>query len=141
MDKSLGDLLDHLKTLGVAENTLVLFLGDNGTDAPLGGSPEIACAVPWRGHKGFFTSCRNDPLKAVCHYFPSRASEGSHYQLFHLADDPFESTNLASSRPEELRRQMEALISSLETCHALYAFSEDGLTPLKPALPRKQESC
>ncbi len=34
MDKSLGDMLDHLNQLGVAENTLVFFLGDNGTDAP-----------------------------------------------------------------------------------------------------------
>ena len=29
MDKSLGDVLDHLDALGVAENTLVFFLGDN----------------------------------------------------------------------------------------------------------------
>ena len=36
MDKSLGDILDHLDALGVADKTLVLFLGDNGTDAPLG---------------------------------------------------------------------------------------------------------
>ena len=34
MDKSLGDVLDKLDTLGVAEDTLVIFLGDNGTDAP-----------------------------------------------------------------------------------------------------------
>jgi arylsulfatase A-like enzyme len=231
MDKSLGDLLDHLKTLGVAENTLVLFLGDNGTDAPLGGPHEVACAAPLRGRKGshyeggmrapfiaawaaadsrnphqqrlpiaagaiqsqlaavydlfptilkaagasapphhavdgtaldtllsgqtdptrpdsflmhyphaphrsdYFTSFRNGPWKVVYHYFPSRASEGSHYQLFHLADDPFESTNLAGSRPEELRRQMEALVSSLETCHALYPVGEDGRTPLKPSPP------
>ncbi len=31
MDKSLGDVLDHLDKLGVAENTLILFLGDNGS--------------------------------------------------------------------------------------------------------------
>lgn len=30
MDASLGDLLDHLDTLGVAENTLVIFTSDNG---------------------------------------------------------------------------------------------------------------
>lgn len=32
MDRSLGDILDHLATLGVAENTLVCFLSDNGGD-------------------------------------------------------------------------------------------------------------
>lgn len=52
MDKSLGDLLDHLDTLGVANNTLVLFLGDNGSDAPLGHEHEVACAAPLRGKKG-----------------------------------------------------------------------------------------
>ncbi len=52
MDKSLGDLLDHLDTLGVADNTLVLFLGDNGSDAPLGHEHEVACAAPLRGKKG-----------------------------------------------------------------------------------------
>ena len=51
MDKSLGDILDELDRLGVAENTLVFFLGDNGTDAPLGDAHEIACAAPLRGKK------------------------------------------------------------------------------------------
>lgn len=52
MDKSLGDLLDHLDALGVADNTLVFFLGDNGTDAPLGHQHAVACAAPLRGKKG-----------------------------------------------------------------------------------------
>jgi arylsulfatase A-like enzyme len=52
MDKSLGDMLDHLEELGVAENTLVFFLGDNGTDAPIGGAHAISCAAPLRGKKG-----------------------------------------------------------------------------------------
>jgi len=52
MDKSLGDMLDHLDTLGIAENTLIFFLGDNGSDAPLGHDHEVACAAPLRGKKG-----------------------------------------------------------------------------------------
>lgn len=52
MDKSLGDILDHLEELNVAENTLVLFLGDNGSDAPLGHQHAVACAAPLRGKKG-----------------------------------------------------------------------------------------
>ncbi|MEO8496152.1 MAG: sulfatase-like hydrolase/transferase, partial [Planctomycetota bacterium] len=52
MDKSLGDILDQLDKLGVAENTLVFFLGDNGSDAPLGHEHEVACAAPLRGKKG-----------------------------------------------------------------------------------------
>lgn len=52
MDKSLGDLMDKLKELGVAENTMIIFLGDNGGDAPLGGPAEHACCAPLRGKKG-----------------------------------------------------------------------------------------
>tara|TARA_R110002049_G_scaffold309268_1_gene519561 strand:+ start:82999 stop:84534 length:1536 start_codon:yes stop_codon:yes gene_type:complete len=52
MDKSLGDLLDHLESIGVAENTFVIFLGDNGTDAPIGETHAVACAAPLRGKKG-----------------------------------------------------------------------------------------
>lgn len=52
MDKSLGDIMDQLEDLGVANNTLIFFLGDNGTDAPLGPTHEIACAAPLRGKKG-----------------------------------------------------------------------------------------
>jgi arylsulfatase A-like enzyme len=83
----------------------------------------------------YFTSLRNGPWKVVYHYVPSKASDGSHYQLFHLGDDPFESTDLTATRPDELRRQMEALIAELETCRALYPVDRDGLTPLKPRLP------
>ncbi|MEM6470805.1 MAG: sulfatase-like hydrolase/transferase [Planctomycetota bacterium] len=52
MDDSLGEMLDHFTKLGVSEETLVIFLGDNGSDAPLGKPHEIACAAPLRGKKG-----------------------------------------------------------------------------------------
>ena len=52
MDKSLGVLMDKLEELGVAENTLILFLGDNGGDAPLGGPADYGSSAPLRGKKG-----------------------------------------------------------------------------------------
>ncbi len=52
MDKSLGDILDHLESLGIADNTLVLFLGDNGSDAPLGPTHEHTSSFPLRAKKG-----------------------------------------------------------------------------------------
>jgi arylsulfatase A-like enzyme len=51
MDKSLNDIMDELETLHIAENTLIIFLGDNGTDAPLGKNHDIGCAAPLRGKK------------------------------------------------------------------------------------------
>jgi len=52
MDKSLGDLLDFLEARKVAENTLIIFMGDNGSDAPLGGPHDVASSAPLRGRKG-----------------------------------------------------------------------------------------
>lgn len=230
MDKSLGDLLDHLDELGVAENTLVIFLGDNGSDAPLGGPHEVACAAPLRGKKGshyegglrvpflaawarpdqsnahqqrlpipagaiqtqlasvqdlfptildiagaaapsnhvvdgrplqtllagradaardetflmhyphaphrsdYFTSFRDGDWKVVYHYLPTEVSGGSHYQLFHLAADPWESHDLAAAKPDELRRMMQGLITALRSHDALYPVEDagDALTPRLP---------
>jgi arylsulfatase A-like enzyme len=52
MDKSLGDLMNHLERKGVAENTLILFVGDNGSDAPLGDTYGYFSSAPLRGKKG-----------------------------------------------------------------------------------------
>lgn len=52
MDKSLGDLLDHLEALEIADNTLIIFLGDNGSDAPLGSEVGHFSSAPLRGKKG-----------------------------------------------------------------------------------------
>ncbi|PAW64930.1 MAG: N-acetylgalactosamine-6-sulfatase [Opitutia bacterium Tous-C1TDCM] len=231
MDKSLGDLLDHLEKLGIAENTLIFFLGDNGSDAPLGHEHAVACAAPLRGKKGshyeggmrvpfiaawakpaaghplqqrlpipagavqtqlasvpdlfptvlaaagvaapaghrvdgrslqtlltgradpqhgpsflmhyphaphrsdYWTSYRDGEWKVVYHYFPSPKSEGSHYQLFNLARDPFEQENLAAREPAALRRQMQALTAALEAHHAVYPIDPATKQPLRPQVP------
>jgi len=232
MDKSLGDVLDHLETLGIAENTLLFFLGDNGSDAPLGHQHSVACAAPLRGKKGshyeggmrvpfvaawvkangdnphqtrlpiaagavqsqlaavydlfptilnavglqpppvhvidgsrldtllsgkpdktredaflmhyphaphrtdYFTCYRRGDWKVIYHYFPSEASENSHYQLHNLAEDPFESNDLAVARPDQLRLMMRGLIASLQQQGALYPVDrEGGGAPVEPKLP------
>ncbi|HBE68953.1 MAG TPA: N-acetylgalactosamine-6-sulfatase [Planctomycetaceae bacterium] len=236
MDKSLGDLLDHLDELGVAEDTLVLFLGDNGSDAPLGHQHEVTCAAPLRGKKGahyeggmrvpliaswakrnpenalqqnfripadaiqtqlcsvvdilptvldaatvdlptehvldgrslrtliggkpdpehpqeflmhyphgkhrsnYFTTFRRGDWKVVYHAIPDEPttggfiqSNGERYQLFNLADDPFESQELSKSHPDQLRRMMGLLVKSLEEHDALYPV-KDG-KELRPKVP------
>ena len=55
MDQSLGDVLAKLDELGVAENTLVIFLGDNGSDSKPRGPQNPATLTmtnPLRGEKG-----------------------------------------------------------------------------------------
>ena len=230
MDASLGRLLDQLDKLGVAGNTLVLFLGDNGSDAPLGHQHSVASAAPLRGKKGshyeggmrvpfiaawarpdpanphqrrlpiaaggvqgqlasvcdlfptilgaagaalpaghvvdgtrldvlltgrrdsakpdeflmhfphehrtnYFTAFRRGDWKVVYHYIPSDVSGGSHYQLFNLAKDPFESTDVGATEPARLGEMMAAMKGGLERYGALYPVGADG-RPLTPALPR-----
>lgn len=52
MDQSLGEMMNWLDGLGVAENTLIIFLGDNGSDAPLGHTKGYGSSAPLRGKKG-----------------------------------------------------------------------------------------
>ena len=230
MDKSLGDVLNHLDSLGVSDNTIVFFLGDNGSDAPLGNQHEVACAAPLRGKKGahyeggmrvpfiaawanpkaeqanqrrlpiaagaiqpqlasvcdlfptisklarieslkshrvdgalldslllgkrdssrsetflmhyphsphrsdYFTVYRDGSWKVIYHYFPSAVSEGSNYQLFNLAEDPFEQNNLAVKNPVELGRMMQSLIVALAAHEAVYPKNADG-SALRPKMP------
>ena len=231
MDKSLGDVLNQLEKLGVAENTLIFFLGDNGSDAPLGHQHAVACAAPLRGKKGahyegdtrvpfiaawakpnasnafqkrlpiaagaiqsqqaavydmfptllaltgksaptthavdgarldtlltgkrdarreetflmhyphaphrtdYFTTYRSGDWKVIYHYFPSEVSENSHYQLFNLAKDPFEQTNLAASESTVLKRLMQGLIAGLEKQGAVYPVDKETKPAVKPKLP------
>ena len=51
IDKSLGDIIQHVKKLGLGENTLLLFLGDNGSDAPLPSKDGYSSSSPLRGKK------------------------------------------------------------------------------------------
>ncbi len=237
MDKSLGDMLSHFESLGIAEDTLVIFLGDNGSDAPLGAQHDVACAAPLRGKKGahyeggmrvpfiaawakpapdhalqarlpiptgaiqsqvaavqdlfptileltgttgpdghvidgarlqqlltgkpdssrpeqflmhyphgvhrsnYFTTWRDGDWKVIYHTLPEIPTTGGHiqfsdghYELYHLGQDPSESTNLATSKPAELNRMMRGLIASLESHDAVYPVDDKG-EALRPTLP------
>ncbi|MEO8496015.1 MAG: N-acetylgalactosamine-6-sulfatase, partial [Planctomycetota bacterium] len=84
----------------------------------------------------YFTVYRNGNWKVIYHYFPSKASEDSHYQLYNLADDPFEATNLALSKPDQLRRMMLGLIAEQKKHNTQHPVDKAGsTTPLKPELP------
>jgi len=52
VDRSLGDIVVNLQRLGVADQTLLVLLGDNGSDAPLGKAHGYSSSAPLRGKKG-----------------------------------------------------------------------------------------
>jgi arylsulfatase A-like enzyme len=81
----------------------------------------------------YFTTWREGNWKVIYHYFPGKSSDGSHYQLFNLADDPFEQADLAKSKPGELRRLMEGMVARLGEQKATYPV--DNSAPVKPVVP------
>jgi arylsulfatase A-like enzyme len=83
----------------------------------------------------YWTSFREGPWKVIYHYFPTAVSGGSHYQLFHLGNDPFEQADLAATEPAALRRMMTALSDQLEHHQALYPVSADTRAPQRPKIP------
>lgn len=54
VDVSLGELMERLDALGVAEDTLIVFMSDNGSAAPIPcnhNAPTVAGSAPLRGKK------------------------------------------------------------------------------------------
>ena len=228
IDKSLGDLMDHLEARGIAENTLLIFLGDNGGDAPDDDLDGIASSAPLRGRKGgkweggmrvpfiaawgkaapdnawqqklpivtnsfrqevgtcydlfptllslvgakvpenhqvdgqnlaplfsgegveshrnaflnhyphprrgashFFTTWRDGDWKVIYEYL---AKGDDRYSLYHLGNDPGESSNLASENPEQFQKMMRGMIEELDSMKAVYPVH--GGQALKPILPK-----
>jgi arylsulfatase A-like enzyme len=89
----------------------------------------------------YFTTWRDGDWKVIYHTLPDRPTtggyiqfEGGNFELFNLAEDPFESTNLATSEPQVLQRMMHGLIAALEHHHAVYPVDDDG-KELRPRLP------
>lgn len=232
MDKSLGDMLEHLQKLGVDRDTVIFFLGDNGSDSPLGEAHNVGSSAPLRGKKGshyeggtrvpfitawatpdasrsvqkrmpilaggvqtqlaavqdlfptiaqlvqvsspevpipksdfpeshivdglpiqtllkgepdpnrppqflmhyphaphrsdYFTVWRDGDWKLVYHYLPSKTSGGSHYQLFNLASDPFESQDLAEKESGKVREMVSAMILQIKNCSAVLPTDAEG---------------
>lgn len=94
MDALVGDLLDRLDRLGLSQDTLVVFLGDNGTDARLrsrfhgrevqggkGGTLDAGTHVPlilrWPGHTRSATS--TVAMADLTDVFATMASAGGDY--------------------------------------------------------------
>lgn len=226
IDKSLSDIISHVEELGQGENTLILFLGDNGSDAPIPAEEGYGSSSPLKGKKGhhweggmrvpfiaswvtpidgsylqeqftvaqnavqlqtgtildilptlcklvgvnppedhkldgyplqkqiaglkndsrdevflnhfphgqhrtnYFTSLVNSDWKIIYHY---QVEGEARYELFDLKDDPFESVNLASENPEQLRLMMGFLKDEMQKYNALYP-EKDGV-PLELIIP------
>lgn len=215
MDQSLGDIRAHLEDLGVAENTLVCFLSDNGGDyvnTPLrdkkgtlfeggvrvpmiwswaktnaanafqaalpiaAGSRQTDSVTAWdlyptllgmaglsrtnqvdgrdlsgylRGEPGY-----HRPQQFVIHFPHNRYTaetpstlfrdgdwklihdyQGGSGLLFNLADDPYETTDLAASHPEKLMQMTRDMARELDRLGAQYPEWITNSAPVPPTMP------
>lgn len=81
MDKSLGDIRAKLEALGVAENTIVLFMSDNG-------SPKNSPANrPLRGHK--LTAYEGGIREPMIVHWPGVTKPGSRCNQYLIIEDFF----------------------------------------------------
>jgi arylsulfatase A-like enzyme len=87
---------------------------------------------PHSHRSSYFTSLRSGDWKIIYHYLPTEKQP--RYQLFHLKDDPYEQTDLATKDPNMLGKMMKELIATLENHDAQYPQDKDG-KELRPQLP------
>jgi hypothetical protein len=58
------------------------------------------------------------------------------YEVYHLANDPFEERNLAAVKSTLLKKMMADMIRELEKCGANYPVDDSG-KEVKPKIPGK----
>ena len=89
VDKSLGDLMDFLEEKGIADNTIILFMSDNGGNADVtskGGVPHTQCA-PLREGKG---SCYQGGIRVpMMVYIPGKTAPGTRINTPVVPEDLF----------------------------------------------------
>jgi arylsulfatase A-like enzyme len=85
-------------------------------------------------HRGnYFTSFRNGDWKLIYWYHPEKPSQPS-FELYNLATDPFETTNLAESKKNILVSMIKQMAVQLESEGALYPEDANG-NIIKPIIP------
>jgi arylsulfatase A-like enzyme len=89
----------------------------------------------------YFTVWRDGEWKVIYHYRPEDGKPGNqltltggNYQLFNLANDPFEQKDLAAVQSSVLKKMMRGMMSELERMKAKYPVDEKG-RELRPLLP------
>lgn len=89
VDKSLGDLMDYLEERGIADDTVIIFMADNGGNADVkskGGVPHTQCA-PLREGKG---SCYQGGIRVpMMVYIPGKTAPGTRINTPVVPEDLF----------------------------------------------------
>ena len=103
-DHLVGQMLDALEQMGIAENTLVIFTADNGVESPDNGDGQYnGWAGPWAGT--YFTALEGGLRVPFIARWPGRIPAGSrNNEIVHLVDifptlASFTGASVPSDRP------------------------------------------
>lgn len=101
MDKSLGDIRANLERLGVADNTIVVFMSDNG--AP----KQAARNRPLRGHK--LTPYEGGTRVPMIARWPGMTKAGTTVDDYLMIDDIFPTFLEMAGLPEEAKKSPDGI--------------------------------
>ncbi len=101
MDKSLGDIRAHLRELGVADNTIIIFMSDNG--AP----KQAARNRPLRGHK--LTPYEGGTRVPMIAKWPGVTKAGTTVDDYLMIDDIFPTFLEMAGLPEEAAKSPDGI--------------------------------
>ncbi|UIP59948.1 sulfatase-like hydrolase/transferase [Agromyces marinus] len=84
LDADFGTLLEHLDALGIAEDTIVVFAGDNGRDTTFHAPNNRGAEGNWRG--GYFSTYEGNNRTAGILRWPNRLRTGRSDEMIHAVD-------------------------------------------------------
>lgn len=84
IDGDFQRLLEMLDKLGVRDNTLVIFAGDNGRDTTFHGSNNQSAQGNWRG--GYFSTFEGNNRTVCLAQWPGKLRAGASDEMFHVVD-------------------------------------------------------
>jgi arylsulfatase len=84
VDGDFQRLLDVLDDLGVRENTIVIFAGDNGRDTTFHAPNNQGAQGNWRG--GYFSTYEGNNRTVCLAQWPGKMRTGSSDEMFHVVD-------------------------------------------------------
>ena len=84
IDADFQRLLDKLEALGIAENTIVVFAGDNGRDTSFHAPGNRNAAGPWRG--GYFSTFEGNNRTACIVRWPGQIAPRQSDEMMHITD-------------------------------------------------------
>jgi arylsulfatase len=84
IDGDFKRLLDKLDALGLRDNTIVIFAGDNGRDAAFHAPGNRSASGPWRG--GYFSTYEGNNRTAGIVRWPGKIAPGRSDEMMHITD-------------------------------------------------------